>query len=174
MELPVAVVVYSLAFAFVIKIADLLDEHGLFLFRGADLLFGILWGIAFAFLIRVHPLLAGFWIAMLLYWIAFMKIDFVNHALAIVIIILAMLWKPVQVDWLVLGLAFAVYSIFALMRRHNLVRNNLFLDLNGHMFVLLLVLLFFDVQYGIALLSYGVESVAYHAIKRIAARFGYA
>ncbi len=174
MELPVAVILYSVIFALVIKIADLLDEHGLFLFRGADLLFGILWGIAFVILIQVHTLIASFWIAMLLYWIIFMKIDFVNHAVALAIIVIALLWKPLAIDWIVLGSVLIVYGGFALLRRYGTIKRNLFLDLNGHVFLLLLALLFIDIKYGIIILSYGVESVVYHMTKRIAARHGYA
>ncbi|MFT4311377.1 MAG: hypothetical protein ACMXX7_02015 [Candidatus Woesearchaeota archaeon] len=34
----------SFLFGFFTKLADLLDEHGLKMFKGADILFGILWG----------------------------------------------------------------------------------------------------------------------------------
>ncbi|MEK6812514.1 MAG: hypothetical protein AABX86_00155 [Nanoarchaeota archaeon] len=174
MDLLIAVVIYSALLAFTIKIADLLDEHGLFLFRGAAVLFGILWGTAFVFLMWLHPLLASFWLALLLHWIIFMKFDFFNHALALAIILLAILWKPPFVDWNVLFSALVVYTGIALLHRYHMLKKNLFWNLNGHVFLLLLLFLFLDQQYSLLLLSYGVESAVYHTTKYVAALQGYA
>ena len=40
---PFFVVIYAILFGITMKIADLLDEHGLKSFKGADILFGFLW-----------------------------------------------------------------------------------------------------------------------------------
>lgn len=75
------------------KIADNLNEHGLKLFKGANFLFGVLWGIFGAFLILQNNLLANLWIAALFGWILRAKIDHLNHGIATSIILLAFLFS---------------------------------------------------------------------------------
>ena len=68
------------------KIADALDEHGLKLFRHADVLFGVIWGILWALLTNVNSNVATYSVALIFYWLIKGKIDYVNHAISIIIV----------------------------------------------------------------------------------------
>lgn len=86
-HLVIWVLFLSIAFGVTMKIADLLDEHGLKLFKGASLMFGFLWGIIGALLIFDNNILANFILAMLIHWILRYRIDYLNHGIAVSIIL---------------------------------------------------------------------------------------
>ena len=69
------------------KIADLLNEHGLKLFRGANIFFGVVWGIGGLILVHLNDDIANIILAMILAFIVRMRIDYRNHAIASIIII---------------------------------------------------------------------------------------
>ncbi len=73
------------------KIADLLNEHGLKWFKGLDILFGFLWGIFGIFLIISNVYVANVLLAMVLAFIIRMRIDYLNHAIATLVIIISFL-----------------------------------------------------------------------------------
>lgn len=73
------------------KVADLLNEHGLKLFRGSAILFGISWGFFGALLVVSDIYIANIMLAMAIAFIVRMRIDYINHAIAEVVIIVSFL-----------------------------------------------------------------------------------
>jgi hypothetical protein len=74
------------------KLADLLDEHGLRLFKGDALIFGVLWGLFGSLLVAINIPLANIILAMNLAFILRGSIDYLNHRIATVIIIISFLF----------------------------------------------------------------------------------
>lgn len=71
------------------KIADLLNEHGLKLFAGANVLFGFLWGFfGLAIIYYGNPVIGSVMIAMNIAFLIRNRLDYLNHQIASTIIIL--------------------------------------------------------------------------------------
>lgn len=72
------------------KFADLMDEHGLpEHFPGAKMVYGFLWGLSGVGMVYVSPLGGLTYIAHVLYWFQKVKLEFPNHALAGVMMVLS-------------------------------------------------------------------------------------
>ncbi len=97
------------------KLADLLDEHGLKLFPGAQMLFGILWGFFGSLLVLGPSDIANVTLAMVLAFIVRMRIDYRNHAIAAVMIVIAFVWKAAFEPGL-FAIFFIVFTVFGGLR----------------------------------------------------------
>lgn len=86
-----SVILLSILLAVTMKTADNLNEHGLKLFKGANILFGILWGIFGALLILKNNFLANLWLAVFIGLTVRGKQDMLNHGLGFGIIFSAFL-----------------------------------------------------------------------------------
>ncbi|MBI2675961.1 MAG: hypothetical protein HYX24_05860 [Candidatus Aenigmarchaeota archaeon] len=82
---------YAILYGITMKSADLLDEHGYKWFRGSAILFGVLWGIFGSLLIVSDIHVGNVVLAQVLALIIRMRIDYRNHAIAAVIIIISFL-----------------------------------------------------------------------------------
>lgn len=71
------------------KLADLMNEHGLFWFRGAATVFGFVWGGLGAILTLAGPQTAVLYLSLTLSWFLALKLDYPNHAIAGVLTVLA-------------------------------------------------------------------------------------
>lgn len=109
--------IYAVLFGTTMKMADLLDEHGLRLFKGSALLFGILWGGFGALMILGNTFVANFFIAMLIHWILRYRIDYLNHGTAASIMLIAFLYNlpSFTIDWLLFLVIFIGYSAHGLL-----------------------------------------------------------
>ncbi len=86
--------VYAALFGTTMKIADLFNEHNVKpWFKGSGFIFGILWGIFGSLLIISNIYVANVLLAMVLAFIIRMRIDYKNHAIATLIIIITFLLK---------------------------------------------------------------------------------
>lgn len=85
---PLWTLVGSFLFGLTMKVADLLDEHGLKWFKFSDLLFGLLWGCFGVFMVIAHPILGNLVLATVLAFLVRNRLDYLNHQIAAVIIIL--------------------------------------------------------------------------------------
>src|SRR5260221_10044402 len=96
--LPDAALSGLLAFAFgaVLKVSDLLQEHGYRWFRGADIAMGALsTALLLGVLHRADDVHRVFWLAVLLHWVLRGRIDGLNHGLVVTASLLALaLWEP--------------------------------------------------------------------------------
>jgi len=92
LQLPIfALVLIACLYGVTMKVADLLDEHGLHLFAGADLLFGVLWGICGGLLVLADPVVANVLLAQMVAYIVRRRLDYVNHAIGAAIMIVTFL-----------------------------------------------------------------------------------
>lgn len=90
------IIIYAILYGITMKIADLFNEHGMkFWFKGSAILFGILWGLFGSLLIFSNIYVANVLLAMILAFIFRMRIDYRNHAIATVIIIITFIAKSV-------------------------------------------------------------------------------
>lgn len=75
--LPIA---YSALFGITIKVADLMDEHGLRWFKGDRIIFGFLWGTFGSLLmLNTDSVIAGAFLAMILACLIRNRLDYLNH-----------------------------------------------------------------------------------------------
>lgn len=79
----------SILLALTMKTADLLDEHGLVMFKHADVLFGFSWGLVGAILVASDNIVANAILAMMIGYVVRRRLDYINHIIAFFIIVLA-------------------------------------------------------------------------------------
>jgi hypothetical protein len=87
------ILIYSILFGITMKVADLLDEHGLKWFKGSTILFGILWGFFGILLILSNNILANVILAMIIGFILRFRIDYLNHGIAASMILITFLLR---------------------------------------------------------------------------------
>jgi len=117
----IQILILSILLGFTMKTADLLDEHGLKWFKGSAILFGIFWGIFGALLLIIGPnALAMFWLATFLTYIIKAQIDYINHGIAMIIILFAFLWnvQKIPIDWTVFLYFFLAIGITGLFNKY--------------------------------------------------------
>ncbi len=86
----IALAIASFGLGITAKYADLYNEHGLpSPFKGMALLCGILWGLFGMGMIISSPLGGLTYIAHVLYWFTMVKLEYPNHAIAGVIMVLS-------------------------------------------------------------------------------------
>jgi len=149
------------------KFADLLDEHGLVWFKGADILFGFIWGILFCFQL-FDNIFASFYLALLFHWIVRGKIDYPNHRIATIIILITTLFILPELDWLLFGVIFFVFISMGLLNDNNLMRKIVFSKYNLFVILVLVLLsLLVNNLYWLVLLSFILNSLGYQLVKKV-------
>ena len=112
------ILLVAILYGSTMKVADLLDEHGLKWFRFAPLLFGILWGVFGGLLIIMGTKeFANAILAMNIAFIFRMRIDYKNHAVAVTIILITFLAFG-EVDLFVFFLFFLIFIFFGSVKDH--------------------------------------------------------
>lgn len=86
-----SIVIYAILYGITMKIADLLNEHGLKMFKGSAIIFGILWGVFGALLILSNNIIGNIILAMNIAFIIRNRLDCINHQIASSIILIAFL-----------------------------------------------------------------------------------
>ncbi|MFA4873353.1 MAG: hypothetical protein WC659_05455 [Patescibacteria group bacterium] len=105
------IIIIASLYGATMKLADLCDEHGLWLFRGDAILFGILWGIFGSLLVLVDEFIANIMLAMNLAFIVRGRLDYFNHQLASSLIILTFLFSSPLHPFL-FGAFYVIFVIF--------------------------------------------------------------
>lgn len=93
------------------KIADLLDEHGMTSFKGASVYYGILWGGFASLWVVVDVHLANAMLATVLAFLIRMRLDYRNHAIAATILIITF----ISISNIIPGEFILLFSGFALL-----------------------------------------------------------
>ncbi len=88
-----AIILNSILYGITMKVADLLNEHGLKWFKGSNLLFGFLWGIFGSLLILSNNTIANIMLAMNVAFIIRNRLDYINHQIAASLIIMTFLYS---------------------------------------------------------------------------------
>lgn len=109
------IILYAILCGVTMKIADLLDEHGLKWFKGSRIIFGILWGVFGALLVLSHNTIANIILAMNIAFIIRNRLDYLNHQIAASIIIISFLFFASFQPWLFLTFFF-IFLIFGSLR----------------------------------------------------------
>ena len=109
------IILYALLYGITMKIADLLDEHGLKWFKGSAILFGFLWGGFGALLVLSNNVIANIMLAMNLAFIIRYRLDYINHQIAASIIIISFLFAATLNPILFLSF-YVIFLIFGSLR----------------------------------------------------------
>lgn len=105
---PLVTILLAALYGITMKVADLLDEHGLRWFQGSAVLFGLAWGVAGSLLVLADPAVANVMAAMNLAFLLRGRLDYPNHQLATTLILLTFLISGT----FSLGLFLPFYVIF--------------------------------------------------------------
>lgn len=166
---PIAILILSILFGITVKMADLLDEHGLKIFKGDALLFGILWGAIGSILILSNQIIATFFLAIILHWILRYRIDYLNHGVAACLMIITYIYSfgNFNTDWLLFLIIFIPYSFFGLFNDaadRGEIKGKIakFFQLNSHLIIFPLILIFINQSYWIVLASSFLQIIFYN------------
>lgn len=160
---------YAIALGATMKIADLLDEHGLKWFPGDKMLFGILWGFFGILLILSRADIANILLARILAYIPRKRLDYFNHALAAIVIIIAFLWKS-SFSPIVFFSFFAIFLIFGYIRdyygNHRQKKDILFaINEPGFYYIVATLIYSFLVREYTAFFAFTLMQLSYNFIK---------
>lgn len=109
------IILCALLFGITMKIADLLNEHGLKWFRGSAIIFGLLWGIFGALLVLSDNAIANIVLAMNLAFIIRGRLDYLNHQAAASAIVITFLFGATFNPLLFLAF-YTIFLIFGSLR----------------------------------------------------------
>jgi len=124
--IPAAALMYDLAtllavsvlLGYSMKVADLLDEHGLKWFRGADMLMGIAWGCFGAVLVFYDFAIANMMLAMVAAFIVRRRLDYPNHMLAAALVMVAFVLSS-AFDYMIFLPFFLVFTLFGALKDYE-------------------------------------------------------
>lgn len=104
----IVTVIVSILHGISMKIADLLDEHGMTSFKGSAIYYGILWGGFASLWVIIDVHLANAMLATILAFLVRMRLDYKNHAIAGAMVIVTFLttsiFIPLEFAFLFVGL----------------------------------------------------------------------
>jgi len=157
----------SLLFGFFTKLADLLDEHGLKMFKGADIFFGFVWGIFGTLAIIFSPLLATFYLAMLINWIIRGRIDYLNHRIATAIILVSVFFSGIlaNLDQILFIITTTLFTGIGVLIDYKIIKRNFLTNNNLFIFIALVIMIYSNLNYWIVFVSYLLNSIAYQSVK---------
>lgn len=171
------IIFYAISCALTMKIADLLNEHGLKLFRGSGLLFGLLWGAFGVLLVMSNPEMANIILAMHIAFLTRGSLDNFNHQLAGTMVIIGFLYLGTFIPLLFLTFYFT-FSIFGFLEDYADVfakRHRTFAFINEAMLYYPISTLIYCIKYGHWVIFWALLAftVTYGLIKRLAYCKGY-
>lgn len=86
------IIFISLIFGISQKLADAVNEHGTVLFKGANVIFGLIFGFTGSILILIDNNFAEFYLGLVIYWLIAGKLDYFNHQLTASIMLIVSLY----------------------------------------------------------------------------------
>ena len=178
LSMPMLVLLYAMLYGITIKIADLLDEHGLKLFKGASILFGVLWGLFAVLLILSNPIIANIILAMNIAFIIRRRIDYLNHAIAVSMIIIVFVLFG-SVDVMLFSIFCIIFIIFGGLKDYvddiKKIRKGLFFNLNEISLYYPVPTFIYCVLFGNWMVFYVflVYNICYNLTKYYARHYGY-
>jgi hypothetical protein len=139
------VILFSLIFGISQKLADAVNEHGTVLFKGANLIFGMVFAIFGSLLISIDNCFAEFYLGLVLYWLLAGKLDFFNHQLSGSIMLVVALHYFRIFDVHITNIIFVVFIffLFKIMKKLLYTFNpkvNYTIDKKIHHFIIAIIL----------------------------------
>ena len=171
-------IIYAIAYGITMKVADLLNEHGLKWFKGSAIVFGSLWGIFGAMLVMGDNTIANIMLAMNIAFIIRHRLDYINHQIASSIIIIAFLFTSTFSPVLFLVFYFA-FLIFGSMKDYV---NDILKKKSGIFVLLNEAMLYYPIPTFIYCMIYGnwivfwtflFYTIAYDLTKYIGKKYNY-
>jgi hypothetical protein len=109
--------IFCLSFCFGVtnKLADLMNEHGLNWGRPLNILMGFIWGFLGALLVIQSTTLAVSYISLVLYWFLMLKLDYHNHAIAGVIILISGFYTGCSLSIVEISILTSTYFILGIL-----------------------------------------------------------
>lgn len=165
----IALVIYAILLGATMKIADLLDEHGLKWFPGDKMLFGLFWGFFGILLILARSDIANILLARILVYIPRKRLDYLNHALAAVMIVIAFVWKAAFLPK-IFFIFFLVFLAFGFLRDYygnHRKKDDLFFAINepGLYYIFATLIYSIIVKDYTAFFVFTLMQLSYNAIK---------
>ncbi len=172
------IILFAVLYGVTMKVADLLNEHGLKWFRGADILFGVLWGVFGALLALGDNLIANVVLAQNVAFIMRNRLDYLNHQIAASIIIIGFLFSSQFSPWAFLAF-YIVFLVFGSLKDYvdDILkkRKGLMIALNEAMLYYPVPTLAYCLLYGgwVLFWAFLAYTVSYDATKYVARTKGY-
>lgn len=173
------ILIYALLFGVTMKLADLLNEHGLKWFKGSAILFGFLWGLFGSLMILGNPILAIFLVALVIHWTLRYRLDYFNHGLAASMMLITFFYIfPSSFNWEFFTITFLGFSI------HGLINDAIdrgqfkgvttkYFESNIHWIWIPLLLSLIDSKYWIVFFVSTIFIISYEFIKYFFKKKGY-
>ena len=169
---------YMAVYAITMKIADLLDEHGLRWFKYADIFFGILCGISGSLLVFVaNPIVVSVLVAQVISCIIRNLLDYFNHRLAATMILVTAFGYG-HIDFNVFVSFLLIFLIFGGLRDYlgNVVKMRGFWgDFMETMPYYPIFTFIYCIFFGTWILfwSFSLYMIAYEIVKKVGNTYGY-
>ena len=165
----------SIIYGATMKIADLLNEHGLRLFKYANLLFGLLWGLSGLILsLQAGSIIASVVLAMNVAFIVRGRLDYLNHQIASSIIILGIIMfiKVAIIELIVFYLIFLIFGFIKDYLGDTLQKKN---KLSEMMLYYPISTFIYSVIFGYweLFIVFTVYMISYNFVKLVARKKGY-
>jgi len=111
------VAIFSILFGVTMKLADLTNEHGRKWFLGDSIIFGFLWGGFGSLLILTSNAVANIILAMVIALLIRMRIDYINHTIASVMIIMSFVYFS-RLEPIIFLIFFIIFFAFGLLKTY--------------------------------------------------------
>jgi len=174
---PIPIILISaILYGITMKVADLLNEHGLKWFKGSQILFGILWGI-FGSAMLINNNIANIILAMNIAFIIRNRLDFTNHQIASTMIIIAFLFTS-TFNPVLFSVFYLIFIVFGSLKDYVgdiLKKKSIAATLNESMLYYPIPTLIYCVIYGnwIIFWAFLLYTVSYDITKYIAKNKGF-
>lgn len=173
-------IIFAFLYGVSMKIADLLNEHGLKWFKFSDIIFGLLWGTFGAIIIYYSdPITGSLVLAMNLAFLVRGRLDFINHQLATFIVIFTAIFVG-QIEFSTLVLFTMIFWFFGWLKDQMDVKLKRFANhwlgrANESMLYYPIPTLILGIisSHFTPFIIFTMYTVAYNATKLIAAKYGY-
>ncbi|MDA3836042.1 MAG: hypothetical protein PF542_00305 [Nanoarchaeota archaeon] len=166
---PSILILFAFLTGIFTKLADLaIDGKKKHFFRGAEYIFGLLWGLFAVLVVLGNLLIAAFYLGILLSWIARYKLDHYGHTIAGTILFFAIYWvHPSEtIHYIIIVGTFVLFTLFGYMARHKIIKNTCFTKYNIHSFIFLGILTILYKETWIIIIASLANVLGYHAIKK--------
>lgn len=114
------------AFWFFQKLADWHNEHWLQWFKWAGMIFWIICWLICAYLVQYNEILMASYISILFYWIYKLKIDYTNHAIALIIILFGAFLSKEHFNSIYIGVLLFAYIVLDFIKHTFHLKKNYF------------------------------------------------
>jgi hypothetical protein len=172
---PIIICLNALLTGIFTKLADLFVEHGYKTSVSNKVMLGVLWGVFGSLVVIGSPLVGAFYLGILLSWILRYKLDYYNHGIGGVLILVTLFFVDLPKDMILLiSLPICIlFTIFGLLSREGQLKRKLswFHKYNIYSFLYLLVLLLFSLDTTIIIFASIANVFGYHGINWYFKRF---